>query len=68
MPLTHQNLVPCSASLKWDLFCQVADPWGGSFMMESLTDEIYEKGLQVINEVMETVGRDRELCSFERGE
>ena len=36
-------------------------------MMESLTDEIYEKGLQVINEVMETAGRDRELCSFERG-
>ena len=33
------------------LIPQVADPWGGSFMMESLTDEIYKKGLQVINEV-----------------
>lgn len=28
--------------------CNVADPWGGSYMMESLTDEIYEKALAVI--------------------
>lgn len=31
--------------------CDVADPWGGSYMMESLTDEIYEKALAIINEV-----------------
>jgi len=30
---------------------QVADPWGGSYMMESLTDEIYESALKVITEV-----------------
>lgn len=29
----------------------VIDPWGGSFMMESLTDEIYMKAMNVINEV-----------------
>jgi len=33
------------------LSLQVADPWGGSYMMESLTDEIYEAALKVINEV-----------------
>ncbi|VDK43655.1 unnamed protein product [Cylicostephanus goldi] len=27
--------------------CRVADPWGGSYMMESLTDEIYEKARKV---------------------
>ena len=30
---------------------QVADPWGGSFMMESLTDEAYHAALAMINEV-----------------
>lgn len=38
-------------SLISNLFSQVADPWGGSHMMECLTDEIYEKGLELINEV-----------------
>ena len=31
--------------------CDVADPWGGSYMMESLTDELYEKAKNLINEV-----------------
>ena len=31
---------------------QVADPWGGSYMMESLTAEIYEAALEIITEVM----------------
>jgi hypothetical protein len=30
---------------------QVADPWGGSYMMESLTNDIYDEALKVINEV-----------------
>jgi len=36
--------------------CSVADPWGGSFMMESLTDEIATKALEVINQVEEMGG------------
>ncbi|EDO48863.1 predicted protein [Nematostella vectensis] len=35
---------------------KVADPWGGSYMMESLTDEIYEAGMKVIQEVEELGG------------
>eukprot|EP00804_Cyclotella_cryptica_P027422 CCRYP_008838-RB/>CCRYP_008838-RB protein AED:0.05 eAED:0.05 QI:516/1/1/1/0.83/0.85/7/1477/700 len=31
--------------------CDVADPWGGSYMMESLTDELAEKAMEIINEV-----------------
>ena len=31
--------------------CDVADPWGGSYMMEALTDEIYEKARALIDEV-----------------
>lgn len=30
---------------------KVADPWGGSYMMESLTDEVYQASLAVIKEV-----------------
>lgn len=29
----------------------VADPWGGSYMMESLTDEMYDKALKIIKEI-----------------
>ena len=31
--------------------CAVADPWGGSFMMESLTDELADKAMAIIDEV-----------------
>ncbi|KAL3934090.1 MAG: hypothetical protein SGBAC_010117 [Bacillariaceae sp.] len=31
--------------------CDVADPWGGSYMMESLTDEIYLKAKTIIDQV-----------------
>jgi len=36
--------------------CDVADPWGGSYMMESLTDEIEAKAMQIIEEVEEAGG------------
>lgn len=29
----------------------VADPWGGSFMMESLTDELYNKAKTIMDEI-----------------
>ena len=31
--------------------CDVADPWGGSYMMESLTDEIYLKAKSIIDDI-----------------
>lgn len=34
---------------------QVADPWGGSYMMEALTRDLAEKAMEIINEV-EAVG------------
>jgi methylmalonyl-CoA mutase len=36
--------------------CDVADPWGGSYMMESLTDEIYDKAKAIIQQVDEAGG------------
>jgi len=30
---------------------QVADPWGGSYMMESLTDDIYDAAYKLFMEV-----------------
>ncbi|KAL7472519.1 hypothetical protein ACHAXS_012876 [Conticribra weissflogii] len=36
--------------------CEVADPWGGSYMMESLTDELAEKAMAIIDEVEEAGG------------
>lgn len=41
----------------------VADPWGGSFMMECLTNEIYEKGLEVINEVEDLGGMAKAVAA-----
>ncbi|TKR67201.1 hypothetical protein L596_023387 [Steinernema carpocapsae] len=43
--------------------CKVADPWGGSYMMESLTDEIYESALKVIREVDELGGMAKAVAS-----
>jgi len=31
--------------------CQVADPWGGSFMMETLTNNLVNSAMEIINEV-----------------
>lgn len=31
--------------------CKVADPWAGSYMMESLTDELYNAAKKIIDEV-----------------
>lgn len=36
--------------------CEVADPWGGSFMMEKLTQDIYEQANKIIQEVEELGG------------
>lgn len=36
--------------------CDVADPFGGSYMIESMTDEMYDKALKIINEVDEAGG------------
>lgn len=36
--------------------CDVADPWGGSYMMESLTDEVAAKARAIIDEVEEMGG------------
>ena len=32
---------------------QIGDPWGGSYLMEALTDQVYESALNIINEVQE---------------
>jgi len=43
--------------------CDVADPWGGSYMMESLTDEIAAKALEIIEEVEEIGGMTKYIGS-----
>ena len=41
----------------------VADPWGGSYLMESLTDEIYNEALELINEIEEMGGMAKAVDS-----
>lgn len=36
--------------------CQVADPWGGSYMMESLTQQIADRAWELIEEIEEQGG------------
>lgn len=43
--------------------CDVADPFGGSHMMESLTDEIAAKALEIIKEVEESGGMTKYINS-----
>eukprot|EP00553_Chaetoceros_curvisetus_P006990 CAMPEP_0204630234 /NCGR_PEP_ID=MMETSP0717-20131115/19932_1 /ASSEMBLY_ACC=CAM_ASM_000666 /TAXON_ID=230516 /ORGANISM="Chaetoceros curvisetus" /LENGTH=390 /DNA_ID=CAMNT_0051647425 /DNA_START=166 /DNA_END=1338 /DNA_ORIENTATION=+ len=43
--------------------CDVADPWGGSYMMESLTDEIADKAMEIINEVEDAGGMTKYIAS-----
>ena len=33
------------------LVAQVIDPWGGSYMMEALTDAVYQDAMSIIKEV-----------------
>ncbi|KAJ8009533.1 hypothetical protein DPEC_G00089860 [Dallia pectoralis] len=41
---------------------KVADPWGGSYMMESLTDDVYNTALKFINEIEEIGGMARAVA------
>lgn len=43
--------------------CDVADPWGGSYMMESMTDEIADKAMEIINEVEDFGGMTKYINS-----
>ena len=43
--------------------CDVADPWGGSFMMEALTDELAEKAKAVIEEIDRAGGMSKYIAS-----
>ncbi|ESO10878.1 hypothetical protein HELRODRAFT_97089 [Helobdella robusta] len=42
---------------------KVADPWGGSYMMECLTQEVYEGALKVVNEIEEMGGMSKAVAS-----
>ncbi|KAL8585879.1 hypothetical protein ACOMHN_019294 [Nucella lapillus] len=42
---------------------KVADPWGGSYMMESLTEEIYDAAMEIIKEVEELGGMAQAVVS-----
>jgi len=41
----------------------VADPWAGSYMMETLTRELAEEALKIINEVEEMGGMTKAIVS-----
>jgi methylmalonyl-CoA mutase len=42
---------------------KVADPWGGSYMMESLTNELVQKAKEIIDEVEEMGGMAKAVAS-----
>ncbi|UYV79790.1 MUT [Cordylochernes scorpioides] len=52
-------------STQADVRCwQVIDPWGGSYMMEALTDDVYNQAKVIIEEVMFPYLRSSTLISF----
>eukprot|EP00126_Sphaerothecum_destruens_P002276 Sdes_comp15710_c1_seq1m4745 len=42
---------------------KVADPWGGSYMMESLTNELYDKAMALITEIEDMGGMAKAVSS-----
>lgn len=42
---------------------QVIDPWAGSYMMESLTDQVYQSALELINEIEEMGGMAKAIVA-----
>jgi methylmalonyl-CoA mutase len=41
----------------------VADPWGGSFMMESLTNDLFMEAMEIINEVEDLGGMTQAIST-----
>ena len=41
----------------------VADPWGGSYMMEALTNDLYMEALEIIEEVEDLGGMTKAIVS-----
>ena len=37
-------------------YLQVVDPWAGSYMIESLTDDLYDRAMSIIDEIEEIGG------------
>jgi methylmalonyl-CoA mutase len=42
---------------------KVADPWGGSYLIESLTDELYESAMNIIREIDDVGGMSKAVES-----
>lgn len=42
---------------------QIVDPWAGSYMMESLTDELYTKAKRIVEEVEQMGGMAKAVAS-----
>ena len=45
------------------LSIQVADPWGGSYLIEALTDELCESAMKVIEEIDQLGGMAKAVDS-----
>jgi len=43
--------------------CDVADPWAGSYMMESMTDDVHHEAMEIINEIEEMGGMTKYIES-----
>ncbi|XP_064401329.1 methylmalonyl-CoA mutase, mitochondrial-like isoform X2 [Halichondria panicea] len=42
---------------------KIGDPWGGSYLMEALTDQVYESALKIINEIEDMGGMAKAVAS-----
>ncbi len=43
--------------------CKVADPWGGSYLMESLTNELFNEALKIVDEVESLGGMTKAIMT-----
>ena len=47
---------------------KVIDPWAGSYMMESLTDQIYDEALKIIEEIEAMGGMSKAIIEGKKKE
>lgn len=43
--------------------CDIVDPWGGSYMMEELTDQLVKEATKIINEIEEMGGMTKAILT-----
>ncbi|KAJ3044787.1 hypothetical protein HDV00_000662 [Rhizophlyctis rosea] len=63
IPKVTGHYLTAASMIQYQPHVQVADPWGGSYMMESLTQELFDTAKSIIDEVESMGGMAKAVAS-----